>query len=95
MGAGVRQGLNFEEVKMLKIPVPPIEAVSYTHLDVYKRQVEDLFANVVTNGKFLYSAFYGLTNRDVMELFEEWGCRLKVERGNRVFPCLLYTSRCV
>ncbi len=21
-----------------------------------------------------------------MELFEEWGCRLKVERGNRVFP---------
>ena len=25
MGAGVRQGLNFEEVKMLKIPVPPIE----------------------------------------------------------------------
>ena len=49
-------------------------------------EVEDLFANVVTNGKFLYSAFYGLTNRDVMELFEEWGCRLKVERGNRVFP---------
>lgn len=49
-------------------------------------EVEDLFANVVTNEKFLYSAFYGLTNRDVMELFEEWGCRLKVERGNRVFP---------
>ena len=49
-------------------------------------EVEDLFANVVTNEKFLYSAFYGLTNRDVMELFEGWGCRLKVERGNRVFP---------
>ncbi len=49
-------------------------------------EVEDLFTNVVTNEKFLYSAFYGLTNRDVMELFEEWGCRLKVERGNRVFP---------
>ena len=49
-------------------------------------EVEGLFANVVTNEKFLYSAFYGLTNRDVMELFEGWGCRLKVERGNRVFP---------
>ena len=47
---------------------------------------EELFGNMVTNGKFLYSAIYGFTNFDMMGLLEECGCRLKVERGNRVFP---------
>lgn len=47
---------------------------------------EELFSNMVTNGKFLYSAVYGLSNFDVMGLLEEWGCPLKTERGNRVFP---------
>ena len=48
--------------------------------------MEDLFAHVVTNSKFLYSAFYGFTNQDMMDLLEKYGLRLKVERGNRVFP---------
>lgn len=47
---------------------------------------EELFGNMVTNGKFLYSAIYGFTNFDMMDLMEECGCHLKVERGNRVFP---------
>ena len=48
--------------------------------------VEELIANVNTNGKFLYSAFYTFTNDSVMEMFESLGVRLKTERGNRVFP---------
>ncbi|MBQ7433242.1 MAG: NAD(P)/FAD-dependent oxidoreductase, partial [Lachnospiraceae bacterium] len=48
--------------------------------------LETLFQKVVTNRKFLYSAFYGFTNQDMMALLEESGCPLKVERGNRVFP---------
>lgn len=48
--------------------------------------METLFANMVTNEKFMYSSFYGYTNQDVMDFFEEIGCKLKVERGNRVFP---------
>lgn len=48
--------------------------------------VEELLGAVVTNSKFLYSSFYGFTNRDVMELFEQEGCPLKTERGGRVFP---------
>ncbi|WP_333651113.1 NAD(P)/FAD-dependent oxidoreductase [Lacrimispora sp.] len=48
--------------------------------------VEELFGNVVTNAKFLYSSFYGFTNFDMMNLLEELGCHLKTERGNRVFP---------
>ena len=47
---------------------------------------EKLFGNMVTNAKFLYSAIYGFSNFDMMELMEECGCHLKVERGNRVFP---------
>lgn len=48
--------------------------------------IEDLFPNMVSNGNFLYSAFYGFTNDMVMDFFEELGCPVKVERGNRVFP---------
>lgn len=48
--------------------------------------IEDLFANVVSNPKFLYSAFYSFDNHAVMELIERAGCPLKTERGGRVFP---------
>ena len=47
---------------------------------------EELLASVKSNPKFLYSAFYGFTNRDAMDFFEKEGLRIKVERGNRVFP---------
>ena len=48
--------------------------------------VEELFQNMVSNEKFMYSSFYGFTNQDVMDFFENAGLRLKTERGNRVFP---------
>lgn len=48
--------------------------------------VEELFNNVVTNKKFLYSAFYGFTNDDVVAMLNTAGLATKVERGNRVFP---------
>ena len=47
---------------------------------------EKLFENVVSNPKFLYSAFSGFDNGDLMELLRRAGCPLKVERGERVFP---------
>ena len=48
--------------------------------------VEELFDGVVTNSRFLYSSIYGFSNQDLMNLLEDGGLRLKVERGNRVFP---------
>lgn len=48
--------------------------------------IEDLMGHVVTNREFLYSAFYSFTNEQMMEQMEQWGCPVKVERGNRVFP---------
>lgn len=51
-----------------------------------------LFSSVISNPKFLYSAFYGFTNEQTMDLFEELGVPLKVERGNRVFPVSDHSS---
>lgn len=53
---------------------------------------EDLFQNVVTNQKFLYSAFYTFSNDMVMDFFEELGMHYKVERGNRAFPVSDHSS---
>ena len=48
--------------------------------------MEELFKNVCSNPKFLYSAFYSYTNDQVVDFFESYGLQTKVERGNRVFP---------
>ena len=48
--------------------------------------MDTLFDSVRTNARFLYSAFYGFTNQDAVNFFEEEGLRLKTERGERVFP---------
>lgn len=47
---------------------------------------EDIRQSVVTNPKFMYSAFKGFSNYDVMGFFDELGLKFKIERGNRCFP---------
>lgn len=54
--------------------------------------VEDLFHNVISNEKFMYSSFYTFDNRMVMDFFEKAGCPLKTERGERVFPVSDHSS---
>lgn len=54
--------------------------------------MDTLFASVVSNPKFLYSVFYGFTNEQAMTFFENLGLRIKVERGNRVFPVSDHSS---
>ncbi|MBQ9142376.1 MAG: NAD(P)/FAD-dependent oxidoreductase [Lachnospiraceae bacterium] len=54
--------------------------------------MENLFANVMTNEKFLYSAFYTYDNQAVMDFLEKAGCPLKIERGDRVFPVSDHSS---
>ncbi len=48
--------------------------------------VENLLAHVVSNPKFLYSAFYSFDSSRVMDFLKMEGLSLKTERGNRVFP---------
>lgn len=54
--------------------------------------MDTIFQNVVSNRKFLYSAFYSCTNEMVMDFFKEQGLALKIERGNRVFPVSDHSS---
>ena len=54
--------------------------------------MEELFQNVCSNRKFLYSAFYSYTNDQVIDFFEENGLKTKIERGNRVFPISDHSS---
>lgn len=54
--------------------------------------MDALFENVVTNPKFLYSAFYAYDNFRVIDFFETHGVKTKTERGNRVFPVSDHSS---
>ncbi len=54
--------------------------------------VETLLAHVVTNRKFLYSAFYGFSSQDMKQFLTDRGLSLKTERGNRVFPMSDHSS---
>lgn len=47
---------------------------------------EDFMRAIVRNPRFLYASFAAFDNRDMMQLMENLGVPLKVERGNRVFP---------
>lgn len=54
--------------------------------------MDTLFANVMTNPRFLYSAFYACDNQSVIDFFEKNGLATKVERGGRVFPVSDHSS---
>ena len=51
-----------------------------------------LFNSVMTNRKFLYSAFYAYDNQMVIDFFEQAGLPVKNERGNRIFPVSDHSS---
>ncbi len=48
--------------------------------------IEDFIKNIPGNGKFLYSVFQNFTNKDIINLIELNGLKVKEERGNRIFP---------
>lgn len=49
-------------------------------------ELEEFFAHIPRNPKFLYSALYSFDNRAAVELIESMGTPTKIERGSRVFP---------
>lgn len=53
---------------------------------------DSFFRQIVSNGKFLYSAFSHMDNQAVIRFFEEAGCRCKEERGERIFPVSDHSS---
>ena len=53
---------------------------------------EELRRNVVSNPRFLYSAFEAFDARQAVAFFEELGVKTKVERGRRAFPASDHSS---
>ena len=47
---------------------------------------QEVLQNTPRNGRFLYSAMTAFPPERTKAFFEEAGCQLKTERGNRVFP---------
>ena len=54
--------------------------------------VEELFDNIATNPKFMYSAFYGFDNHSTADFFRDLGLDIKTERGQRIFPVSDHSS---
>lgn len=50
------------------------------------KDIEEIIKNIPGNGSFMYSALYTFSNLDLMSMIEKKGVKLKVERGDRVFP---------
>ena len=48
--------------------------------------IDEVLKNIPRNGRFLYSALNAMPPDAVLTFFENNGCPLKTERGNRVFP---------
>ena len=77
-----------------------VGAVSYTHLDVYKRQdlsrfydlIDEIFKTLIQNGKALEINTPELeTSRLILRKFTEDD----IDALLAIYSCLLYTSRCV
>jgi predicted Rossmann fold flavoprotein len=50
------------------------------------KDISDFFDYIPGNPHFMYSSLYGFTNQDTMDFFNKLGVKLKIERGDRVFP---------
>ena len=48
--------------------------------------IDEFFDNIISNKEFLYSSLYTFDNEAIIRLLEGYGLKIKVERGNRVFP---------
>ena len=50
------------------------------------KYISEFFDKIPGNPYFLYSSLYTFTNEDAKNFFENAGVKLKVERGDRIFP---------
>ena len=53
---------------------------------------EELLGNVVSNPRFMFSAFNDFNSYDAIDFFESLGVKTKVERGRRAFPMSDHSS---
>lgn len=51
-----------------------------------------IMKNIMTNPKFMYSALESYDNNDIIRDIESFGCKVKEERGGRMFPVSDHSS---
>lgn len=87
-GTAAERGLNVKLIEQNKILGKKLMITGKGRCNITNAcdDVETLLKNVVTNKRFLYSAFYGFDNFQTIDFFEKLGVPTKVERGERVFP---------
>jgi len=49
-------------------------------------EISEHIRNIPGNGMFMFSSFKNYTNEDIIEMLEKNGVKVKIERGNRIFP---------
>ncbi len=90
MAAGIA-GQNGQRVLLLeknrelgiKLLMTGKDRCNVTH---YSEKPNDLIEAYGRNGRFLYSTFANFSNLNIIDFFEKRGVKMKVERGDRVFP---------
>ena len=84
-GQNGRRVLLLEKNKELgvKLLMTGKDRCNVTH---YSEKPNDLIEAYGRNGRFLYSTFSTFSNLSVIDFFEKRGVKMKVERGDRVFP---------
>lgn len=55
-------------------------------------ETDEFLRNVVNGSRFMMSSLRAFGPADIMELMERYGCHVKTERGNRVFPVTDHAS---
>ena len=92
-GAAVRQGHQVTVLEHTEKPGQKILVTGKGRCNVTNDcPWQDVLQNVPTNPRFLYSALAGFSPADAKKFFEDYGCALKTERGNRVFPVSDHSS---
>ena len=84
-----------ENLKVFTEMAHKLGAVSYTHLDVYKRQELELGLEKNISEKAMYLSYDKLEDKDTLDLIEKAKAGFMQNGGIQVMICLLYTSRCV
>ena len=87
-GAAARQGHAVTVVERNARPARKVMITGKGRCNVTNHcTVEEFLPHVRRGGRFLYSALTAFPPAAAEALLEELGVPLKVERGNRVFPC--------
>jgi predicted Rossmann fold flavoprotein len=86
-GVAAKSGINVTIIEKNEKPGRKLMITGKGRCNVTNAcETREFMSNVPRNGRFLYSSLSQFSTQDTMNFFESLGVKLKIERGNRVFP---------